>query len=108
MNYFRVQFTSDWNDGDYLENIVKLDEAQVSMVREVVAKIAKWEGSHKYDTCNWNLMESSKEELMRIHDLTSEEFDFISEYIPTDPYQGECHTLVNVSVSPWVEEEYLL
>lgn len=103
---YEITFKADHNDADYVHNIATVDEEDLEKVKKIVEKIAKWKGTPYAEHENWPNSFDSDEDVMEMHNLTQEEFEYIDEYIPY--VERGIHTLVEVSYITKPERTFLL
>ena len=116
--YFELTIVADTNDADYITEIQKITQEELEFIKPIVKKIKKFKPyttpcsygtrTHHHNWANGDCLredlgEKSPQEL---YDLTDEEYEAFSEYLPSSEYGF--HTIESIEVTPYVKKEKLL
>jgi hypothetical protein len=113
---FEITIKADTNDGDYVTSINQISEEDLNKIRPLIkaikefepypSKIAPWVCDHNYPH-GQILYDDSRHTPPRKHyKFDSEIFDIFEDLLPYNEYGF--HSIVSISVCPYVEKEILV
>jgi len=107
MKYIIVQ--ADYDDGDMVEKKSKIDDEQISKLKDILNHIQrqKGPGTIVYNSISWETLEQSNLSLEEQHpELSIHEINFLDHFCPSAQYG--INTIGSIEIFDVINEEKLL
>lgn len=99
---YTIQITVDYNDGDYITNMIELEAADFERFKRVV-NVIKTHGPKYHNWDSYGVLPAQMYPM-----LIEDDVEWFSNLMPVLPENEQMHTIDNISYAPQVKWQRLL